>query len=325
MAKLYMNATQILPVWGRILQGRKPFLSIEVTRECPLRCPGCYAYSPAHVENSKSLRVVPDLTGNELVQAVLTLTRRTRPVHVSFVGGEPLVRFRELDILIPLLKGLELQLVTSAVRPIPREWAAYRHLHVVVSVDGLPPEHDRRRAPATYARVLDNISGHRVIIHCTVTRQLLRQPGYLREFAALWSGRTEARKIWFSLFTPQADHFPDERLTQEDRKNAVAEIARVASEFDKVYMPDGVLDSYLRPPHKASDCIFSQLTHCVSADLKTEIAPCEFGGRPTCSECGCMASAGMAAIGRYRLAGLVRVSDILQLSNRIGRALRRHL
>lgn len=323
-ARLCMNTAQILPVWGRVLQGRKPFLSIEVTRECPLRCPGCYAYSPAHVENSKSLRAMPDLTGDELVQAVLTLTRRTHPVHISFVGGEPLVRFRELDILIPLLRGVELQLVTSAVRPIPREWAAYRHLHVVVSVDGLPPEHDRRRAPATYVRVLDNIAGHRVIIHCTVTRQLLRQPGYLREFAALWSGRPEARKIWFSLFTPQAGHFPDERLTQEDRKNAVAEIARVASEFDKVHMPDAVLDSYLSPPHKVSDCIFAQLTHCVSADLKTEVAPCEFGGRPACAECGCMASAGMAAIGRYRLAGLVRVSDIFRLSNRIGRAIRRH-
>jgi MoaA/NifB/PqqE/SkfB family radical SAM enzyme len=321
--ELSMTKTQIFPAWGRILQGRKPFLSIEVTRECPLRCPGCYAYSPGHVGNSDSLRAVPDLTGNDLVEAILGLTRELRPLHVSLVGGEPLVRFQELDILIPLLDGVEVQLVTSAVRPIPREWAAYRHLHVVVSVDGLPPEHDRRRAPATYARILQNIAGHRIIVHCTITRQMLQRPGYLREFADFWSNRAEARKIWFSLFTPQADHFPEERLTDEDRKNAVGEIARLASECHKVYMPGVVRDGYLRPPRRAAECIFAQVTHCVSADLKTEIGPCEFGGRPVCRECGCIASAGMAAIGRHRLAGLVRVGDIFRLSSAIGRAVRR--
>jgi organic radical activating enzyme len=260
-----------------------------------------------------------------LVEGIVALTQKLRPLHVSLVGGEPLVRVRELDTLIPLLSNMEVQVVTSAVRPIPRTWAAYRHLHLVVSVDGLPPEHDRRRAPATYERLIENIAGHQVIVHCTVTRQLLQRPGYLREFAALWSGRPEARKIWFSLFTPQADHFSGERLTDEDRKNAVSEIARLASEYHKVQMPEAVLDSYLHPPRNAADCIFAQVTHCVSADLKTEIDPCEFGGRPACWECGCMASAGMAAIGRYRLAGLICVGDIFRLSSNIGRIVRRRL
>lgn len=82
----------------------------------------------------------------------------------------------------------------------------------------------------------------------------------------------------------------------------------------QVYMPATVLDSFLNPPHKVSDCIFAQLTHWLSADLKTESTPFEFGGRPACWECGCMASTGMAAIGRYRVDGLLRVSDILRLS-----------
>jgi hypothetical protein len=38
----------ILPAWGRILGGYRPNLSIEITRECPLRCPGCYAYTAGH-------------------------------------------------------------------------------------------------------------------------------------------------------------------------------------------------------------------------------------------------------------------------------------
>ena len=44
-----MKAKEIIQSWGMILGGRKPLLSIEITKECPLRCPGCYAYDEAHL------------------------------------------------------------------------------------------------------------------------------------------------------------------------------------------------------------------------------------------------------------------------------------
>jgi organic radical activating enzyme len=86
--------------------------------------------------------------------ATVAVVRRVRPVHVSIVGGEPLVRYRELCALLPLLDrmGIEVQLVTSAGRPIPEEWNSIGSVHLVVSIDGLAPEHDQRRAPATYDR-----------------------------------------------------------------------------------------------------------------------------------------------------------------------------
>ena len=166
-------------VWGRILRGRTPFLSIEITKECPLRCPGCYAYSPEHLGPVTTLRQLSDFRGQELVNATLAVVRRIRPVHMSIIGGEPLVRYRELGELLPLLDrmGVEVQLVTSAVRPIPAEWSSIGALHVVVSVDGLPEEHDQRRAPATYERILKHIARHRIAVHCTVTRQCWRGPG----------------------------------------------------------------------------------------------------------------------------------------------------
>jgi len=83
-----------------------------------------------------------------------------------------------------------------------------------------------------------------------------------------------------------------------------------------------LLDGYAHPPDHPARCTFARVTTCISADLKTEIAPCALGGRPECRECGCIASAGLAAIGRYRLAGLVPVGDIFQLSSRIGEARR---
>jgi organic radical activating enzyme len=309
----------ILTAWGRVLRGRKPLLSIEITKECPLRCPGCYAYELEHLGDTP-LRQLADYRGSELVDGVLGLVRRYRPVHISIVGGEPLVRYRELSVLLPKLErmNIEVQLVTSAVRPIPAEWNSLACLHLAVSVDGLPPEHDRRRAPATYNRILENIRGHQVIVHCTVTRQQLSREGYLEEFAGFWSGQREVRKIWFSLFTPQASDESAERLTAEDRIRAVSDLRALAPRYPKVHLPAQVLDVYLDPPSSPAECIFAQTTLCVSADLATHITPCQFGGRPVCAECGCLASAGFAAIGRVKLAGLLPVSSLFAASQKLG-------
>src|SRR3954453_23536447 len=127
-----MEKSDILRVWSRVLRGYRPFLSLEITKECPLHCPGCYAYSPEHLGPLITMRQMSDYRGDELVNATIAVVRRLRPVHISIVGGEPLVRYRELGELLPRLDrmGVEVQLVTSAVRPIPQEWKAIRCLHL---------------------------------------------------------------------------------------------------------------------------------------------------------------------------------------------------
>ena len=152
MTKSPVGIREIVQAWGHVLAGDRPNLSIEITRECPLRCPGCYAYGDEHLGGSVTLRGLTDYTGDELVSRFLALVDAHDPLHLSIVGGEPLVRYRELDRTLPALaeRGIHTQLVTSAVRPIPPGWAAIPRLQIVVSVDGLQPEHDARRAPATY-------------------------------------------------------------------------------------------------------------------------------------------------------------------------------
>ena len=152
----------IISAWGKILTGYQPNLSIEITRECPLTCPGCYAYGGDHLGGDVTLRELRDFKGPELVAGMFALLEKYRPLHVSIVGGEPLVRYRELDEILPRMTGMGIytQLVTSAVRQIPLEWAKLRRLQIVVSIDGLQPEHDARRKPATYDRILKHIEGH---------------------------------------------------------------------------------------------------------------------------------------------------------------------
>jgi hypothetical protein len=163
--------------------------------------------------------------------------------------------------------------------------------------------------------------GHSLVVHCTVTRQQVAREGYLGEFAAFWSSRPEVSKIWFSLYTPQEGEISEERLTQDDRLAAVRQLAAVRTDFPKVYMPDAVLRGYLDTPKSPADCIFAQITTCFSADLSSVVMPCQLGGKPVCSECGCIASAGLASIGNFKIAGLVPVSRILGWSVKVGRRL----
>ena len=315
----------IIPAWGRILRGYRPALSVEITRECPLRCPGCYAYGDAHLGGNVTLRQVSDFNGPELVDRFFKLIDEHRPIHVSIVGGEPLVRFRELNEILPRLAdmGVYTQVVTSAVRPVPAEWASLRRLQIVVSIDGLQPEHDERRKPATYDRILEHIKGHRITMHCTVTRQQSRRDGYLDEFVRFWSGNLDTHQIWVSLYTPQVGEVSDERLTTDDRDRVIAALMHLRGRYPKLRMPEGLIEVYADPPQSPDECIFAQTTTCVSADFQRQIAPCQFGGTPDCSSCGCIASAGLGAVGRHRLPGGLRVGLLFEHSLTIGRAVRR--
>ena len=315
----------VLQAWARIATGRRPNISIEITRECPLRCPGCYAYGDDHLGGEVTLRGLADYRGDELVDRFMRVIDEKRPLHISIVGGEPLVRFRELSIILPKLaaRNIHTQLVTSAVRPIPAEWRHLRRLQIVVSVDGLQPEHDLRRTPATYDRLLKHIAGHRITVHCTVTRQQVRREGYLEEFLRFWQANPDTRMIWVSLYTPQRGELSVERLTADDRRRVVEELRRLRPFAPKLEMHDGALAAYAQPPASPAECTFARTTECLSADLERRIVPCQFGGNPDCSNCGCIASASLEAIARHRLPGGIRVGHIFNASVRAGNAVAR--
>jgi hypothetical protein len=65
------------------------------------------------------------------------------------------------------------------------------------------------------------------------------------------------------------------------------------------------------------------MTQTISADLTTRITPCQFGGAPDCSNCGCIASAGLAAVGRHRIFGVIPVGSIFTGSVKVGEQMRR--
>jgi sulfatase maturation enzyme AslB (radical SAM superfamily) len=315
-----MKTSEVVRAWGKILKGERPSLSIEITRECPLQCPGCYAYDDAHLGGGATLRGLSDLKGQELIDGVLELVDRIRPLHLSIVGGDPLVRHRELESMVPKLlnRGIHVQIVTSAFRPLAASWIGLPHFNIVVSIDGLRAEHDMRRAPATYDRIIKNIAGQNITIHCTITGQMMKRPGYLQQFLEFWTPQTEIGKIWFSLFTPQVGDQLPEMLLPEEREQAIADMASLRKTFHKLEMPEGMIRQFATPPANPKECVFALTTQTVSADLKTKIVPCQFGGNPDCSSCGCVASMGLAAVAAHKLAGFIPVGMIFKASIMIG-------
>ncbi|HZS29205.1 MAG TPA: radical SAM protein [Candidatus Angelobacter sp.] len=319
-----MRTKEVIQAWKSILSGRRPSLAIEITRECPLRCPGCYAYGEGHV-SGMNLRQLHDKRGDDLVQGVLALVDEYRPLHLSIVGGDPMVRHREVTQLLPELnaRGVHVQIVTSAFRPIPEEWSRFDHLNIVVSIDGLQPEHDARRKPATYARILESIHDSHVTIHCTITSQMMKRPGYLQDFIAFWSARPEINKIWMSMFTPQIGATDPEILTRKQRIEAVEELMRLRVLYPKLDMPEGLIKEFLHPPDSPQACIFAQTTHTISADLTSKVTPCQFGGNPDCSQCGCVASMGLAAVGNYKVGMGVTAGQIFRASTSMSKAVKK--
>ena len=225
-----MRTRNVWQSWGKVLRGHTPILSIEITRECPLHCPGCYAYGSDHLGGDVTLRELSDKRGDDLVRGVLELADRHQPLQVTLVGGEPMVRHRELSRILPELsaRGIHTMVVTSGIIVIPAEWMKLPNFKVAVSIDGLPEHHNVRRHPATYERILANIAGCRVNVHWTITAPMLERDGYMEEYVRFWSEREEVNGIWVSLYSPQRGEQSAERLSSMQREQVARELPRLS-------------------------------------------------------------------------------------------------
>jgi len=312
---------EVMAAWGRILSGSVPMLSIEITRECPLSCPGCYAYGDAHLGAGVTLSQLHDYHGDKLVDGVVDLVRKHKPLHVSLVGGEPMIRHRELSRILPQLSAMSVftLVVTSGVIPVPPEWMSISRLRVAISVDGLPEHHDIRRKPATYEKILKNIEGRRVNVHWVITRPMFERAGYLEEYVAFWSARSEVDRIWVSVYTPQIGEQSPEMLTTPNRETLARELPELAKRYPKFLFNDRLANAFTKPPKSPADCVFAKMSANYSADLKSRVEPCVFGGTPDCSQCGCAASMGMHMVRGVKVAGGLKVGHFIGTSVAIGR------
>jgi hypothetical protein len=131
------------------------------------------------------------------------------------------------------------------------------------------------------------------------------------------------KEIQFSLFTPQVGETSREILSPALRRKAVGELERLHRQFPALRLNERMLAAFLSPPGRPDRCAFSRLTNTISADLETRIEPCQFGGTPDCSQCGCLATMGLEAVLNYRLPVGVRIRTIFDASMAVGETVRR--
>jgi hypothetical protein len=91
----------------------------------------------------------------------------------------------------------------------------------------------------------------------------------------------------------------------EERRRAITDMLVLRKRFSKLDMPEGMIRQFAMPLSSPADCAFALTTQTLSADLKTRIVPCQFGGNPDCGSCGCIASMGLAAIAAHKLGGII--------------------
>jgi hypothetical protein len=187
----------------------------------------------------------------------------------------------------------------------------------------LREDHDVRRKPATYEKILENMAGREVNIHWTITRPMLARPGYLEEYVAFWSERPEVDRIWVSVYTPQIGEQSAEMLSQSDRETLARELPSLAKRYKKLLFTEDLAKAFLSPPKDPDDCVFARMSANYSADLKSRVEPCVFGGAPDCSQCGCAISSGLHWVRTVKVAGPVKVDHFIQGSMNVGRFVNR--
>jgi hypothetical protein len=111
-----------------------------------------------------------------------------------------------------------------------------------------------------------------------------------------------------------------EILTPEERNRAIVDMLKLRKRHTKLDMPEGLIRQFASPPHSPKACVFAMTTTTISADLRTKITPCQFGGNPDCGSCGCVASMGLAAVAAHKLGGFIPVGAIFKASVKIGQA-----
>ena len=177
-----------------------PYLIISVTRQCNLRCKGCYARAQ-HGDKARD-----ELTAEEWGR-ILTEARDTGVGTVIVAGGEPLVKEGLLDlfagfpdmVFAVFTNGLLLSdEVTERIKAMP-------HVVPVISLEGHGDATDDRRGPGVYRAVVGSMERLRTkgvlygVSHTVTTANLdaVTSRGYVRELK--WRG---CRLVFYIEYVP---------------------------------------------------------------------------------------------------------------------------
>lgn len=201
-----------------------PLMIISLTRQCNLRCSGCYSNEAVCSETSV------EMTPLEF-RKLLSEAEQLGVATFMLAGGEPLMRQDLLDVAAEFPESLFLifsngQLFDSAAI---RFFHQNPHLIPILSVEGGQAETDARRGDGTYA-VLTNtmqlLQQQRAVFGVSVTATTQNR-GYITSDAFAQSLMQKGADVFFFVeYVPQGDD--DRHLALGDQEKLALSAAALA-------------------------------------------------------------------------------------------------
>lgn len=216
------------------------FLTISPTRQCNLRCKGCYAASGEG--NQASLEF-------EIVDRILTEKKERWGAFFTVIsGGEPLI-YRDGDkTVFDLWAGHPDQFFlvytngTLITKEVARKISALGNVTPALSVEGFEKETDERRGPGIYKKVLqamENLREAGVLfgVSMTATRSnadLLLSP----EMINFWMDQQGAAYAWLFQYMPIGRAFSLELMITPEQRLRLYERTRELIHHERRFIVD---------------------------------------------------------------------------------------
>ena len=192
------------------------------------RCAAPAATRTATIISAASSRCARSATSKarSSIDGVLALVDRHQPLHVSIVGGEPLVRYRELNTLLPALAARHPRAAGHQRRARnPRRMARHRRScrsWCRSTACSRSTTSAARRRPTIGSSSTSPDTDHRALHGHPAAGE---PPGLSRGVPRILVGAQEpVEKIWVSLYTPQIGEVSEERLRPADRERVIADL-----------------------------------------------------------------------------------------------------
>lgn len=259
---------------------------VDVTDRCNLRCQHCYYYREEHESQ--------ELSKEELLDGIRLLRDRHHIQHMSWAGGEPLLRRDVIE------EGAELfprnVLNTNGMFPLPR----LPRTNVYVSIDGPPEIHDQIRGQGTYERVIQNVreGACDLVIFCSTVNKL-NEPHLDAMIAGL--SRLKNTALIFAFFTPLKSYHRVERyphsetqrhrmpFTLEERDPVIHRVLELKEKYPGYILnPSRALELMLSENAATCtrNCNMTERSLTLDVRLNRRL-PCVVGSDVDCNLCGC--------------------------------------
>lgn len=264
------------------LSGQEAFGgSVDITNRCNLSCAHCYWQKQNHESE------LSDKTWLKKLQEL----RRQGIFHLTFAGGEPLLRknlLKKATRIFPFN-----WIVTNGTLPIPN----FAKTTIFVSIDGDQKTHDQIRGQGVWIKARQNInnSSAKIIIGCVINNLNKDQ---LESTIKDWVD-TNVLGINFDFHSPTTDNDPL-IITPEEKQEIARELQILKKKYPGfIFLPDRVIELLTKESQTVtSDCPLPGNVISLDSAGKQK-KPCIMAGTK-CATCGCIIPFFGHALGREK-------------------------